>query len=481
MRIDEARALAQSHRQRMAALVREVQGREADVAQLAGQLRVLAGQDPSAATARRRSDLRTRKHAAEAGLAALKEQIDTVRREIARIEQAVAAAGQARPAGPLTVARVATPQSNQHSAVVRQDSRPVATQLAPAARSVGSGSSALWTAVGTRVAAAPSPAVLPPPARGTWRTAILPAQDGSYGAKIGPFRIERLLGAGSQAAVFLATDAIRQVALKLIDAADVDESVWKALRREARRLAAIRSEHVLAAHGFDEIEYQPDPALAPYRLAYLALEYMDQGTLLHVEQQAGGRLDTADAVDAVVQAATGIAAIHSAGVLHRDIKPQNIMATARDGVQIYRVGDLGVAVEHELDAADFSGTLAYLAPEIVHASRDHTSPPFSHASDIYGLGATLYRLITGVTPVQALATATGSSGRVQVADLFARRTALPDPREARPDCPKPLAEAVLQATAFDPGARPASAEDLAEALEAAQHESSSTRRRFFPW
>jgi serine/threonine-protein kinase len=204
---------------------------------------------------------------------------------------------------------------------------------------------------------------------------------------------------------------------------------------------------------------------------------MAQGTLRHVEQAAGGRLDIPAAVDAVVQAATGIAAIHSAGVLHRDIKPQNIMATSRDGVQIYRVGDLGVAVEHDVEAIELTGTLAYLAPEIIAAGRAREAPPFSHVSDIYGLGATLYRLVTGRTPVQALADAAGLQGKVHAADLFAGRSELPDPRSLRSDCPKPLAEILLRLTAIDPAARPPTAEDAAEAIQAAL----TAKRRLFPW
>ncbi|MCK6490302.1 MAG: serine/threonine protein kinase [Planctomycetes bacterium] len=293
---------------------------------------------------------------------------------------------------------------------------------------------------------------------------------GGYGGRVGPYRIERFLGKGSQATVFLAADAIRRVALKVIDSNSVDISTWGALRKEARRLASIRHGNVVLVHGFDEVSIDAGHDGGIHRLAYTSLEYMQGGTLIDLEQSEAGvgrLLSPSRAVEACLAAARGVMAIHAAGFVHCDIKPHNILT---DGGQSFRISDLGVAADIGWDHTKAAGTLAFVSPEIIAAHHERSGRyPVTTACDIYSLGATLYRLLTGCSPVEALRCDRGGGGSdltpQSVWEAFNANGSLPEPHAIRPEIPSSVSEVVMAATAFDPGSRYASAADLAEALQ----------------
>ncbi len=477
---DEARTLCDRLRQAIATEQQALDAARAVAQEHTDALHDLARQTPSAAIARKRTALRAVAAEAQARVAGHEDRLRKLGDKLTRLDRALRQVeGVAAGNGPPPAASFPTPLPMEAS------ESPPAPAPAPA----------LPVSEATPVTRSePTPAAVPATPAATqaaWIARLLGDQAGGFGGRIGPYRVERLLGSGSQATVFLAADAIRQVALKVIDADRVDAATWTALRKEARRLASIRHEHVVQVFGFDEVALDAGPGQAAHRVAYISLEYMPGGTLIDLEEREAGkgrRLPPLRSVEACLAAARGLAAIHAAGFVHCDIKPHNILT---DGGDRFRVGDLGVAAEIGWSASSAAGTLAYLPPEIVaaHHARSDTYP-IAPACDIYSLGATLFRLLTGRTPVQALAkdlaARTKHDRPVHAHEAFAAYKALPDPRTWQPSLPPAVANTVLTATAFDPQARYASADELVEALSEA-HDllrgvgSDSTKRRRWLW
>jgi serine/threonine-protein kinase len=177
----------------------------------------------------------------------------------------------------------------------------------------------------------------------------------------------------------------RDVAIKILNAADWTAETAALFERECRALASIDHPHVVRVHDAG-VDTQTSSA-------FIVMELMAGGTLAdHVPTSPVA------AVAAIRDAAKGLAAVHARGIVHRDIKPQNLLV-ANDGT--VKVADLGIA---HLDPYYHSnvptagqgplGTLAYAAPELLHGA------PASRASDVYALGATLYTLLTGHPPYQ---------------------------------------------------------------------------------
>lgn len=264
---------------------------------------------------------------------------------------------------------------------------------------------------------------------------------------VGRYRRCEELGIGGFATVYRAHDPIldRDVALKVLhphlarDAETRDRFV-----REGRALARIRHPNVV--HIYDAGEAGGT--------AYLAMELVE-GRSLAATLMARGPLPLDEVREIVRQVAAGLAAVHARGLVHRDVKPANIMLDEERNQPILL--DLGLARPVEMSATSTSGwlvgTLGFMAPEQLDGEIGATPQ-----TDVYQLGATAFTLLTGKAPF------TGDPTRVIYA--IAHQPA-PDLAGARPDLPRAIAHVIDDALAKDPGRRPPDAPDFAARLEIA--------------
>lgn len=265
----------------------------------------------------------------------------------------------------------------------------------------------------------------------------------------GRYRIRRRLGEGGMASVHLAHDRelARLVAVKVLaEHVAGDLEVRTRFLREGRLAARLSHPNVVAVYDAGEEDGRP----------YLVMEHVDGETLADLLRRRG-RLAWPEAVGLVLQACAGLEHAHAAGLVHRDVKPQNLLVT-RSGA--LKVADFGIAradgSTQLTEAGTILGTAAYLAPE--QATGESAGP----AADVYSLGAVLYELLAGRPPFED-----------ETLDaLLLRHQAGPaaPPRPLERDVPPALEEVVMRALARLPEYRPPSAAALARELRAASGE-----------
>ena len=262
--------------------------------------------------------------------------------------------------------------------------------------------------------------------------------------RLGPHRVLRVLGRGGVGVVFLARDDRlgREVAIKVLRPEFADEDGRSRFRREAGAAAAIRHDGVVVPLELGELA-DGSP--------FLVMEFVPGGTLR--DRIRAGPVPPKAAAEWVAQAADGLHAAHAAGLVHRDVKPANILID--DATGRAKVTDFGLARPLD-DAArltatgELLGTPAYMAPEQL-ADADTVDP----RTDVYGLGATLYEGLSGVVPFR---------GPVPV---VLRQVAADDPlppRRLNPGVPRDLETICLRAMAKEPHRRYPTAADLRDDL-----------------
>jgi serine/threonine-protein kinase len=278
----------------------------------------------------------------------------------------------------------------------------------------------------------------PEPLRAAVTTALEPGQ-----VLAQRYRVQRMLGKGGMGAVYLADDEVlgELVALKVISsafAANEAEMVAR-FRREAAAARKVSSPSVIRIHDLGE---------ARPGLLYLSMEYFQGRTLSEVIAQRG-LVPLKDVQDLLTQISTGLDAAHHAGVVHRDLKPGNVLVGERGAVKIIDFGLATTAMGQGLTATGaMLGTPHYMAPEQVRGK------PVDARSDIYSLGALAYHLVTGRPPF---------AGDNAIAIGFAHLSETPPrPKELRKDCPDALDAAIMAALAKSPDERPSSAKLFAE-------------------
>jgi serine/threonine-protein kinase len=255
-----------------------------------------------------------------------------------------------------------------------------------------------------------------------------------------------IIGRGAFGTVYRAWDARldREVALKLLPApASGRVRAGTTIIEEGRALARVRHPNVVTLYGAEVIDGRVG----------LWMELV-RGRTLQELVSSGKRWSAREAAAIGAQLGSAVAAVHAAGIVHRDIKAANVMLQDDGRVVLmdFGTGSLAPSAATTEHPRDLAGTPLYLAPEL------YAGAGASVATDVYSLGVLLHYLLTGSFPVRAQ----NASG-VRLAHQRGDRTTL---AQARPDLPARLARTIDRATDPDPARRPASAEAMAEDLDA---------------
>ncbi|UNC11042.1 serine/threonine-protein kinase [Mycolicibacterium holsaticum] len=271
-------------------------------------------------------------------------------------------------------------------------------------------------------------------------------QHSRVGSRFGPYLIKRLIGRGGMGEVYEAEDTVkgRVVALKLLpDALSGDPVFRERLQREARSAGKLQEPHVVPVHDYGEIDGH----------LFVDMRLID-GIDLRTTLQRTGPMPPAQAVGLVRQIAAALDAAHDAGVMHRDVKPENILVT-RDGfAYLVDFGIASAATDHTLtEKGTAIGTYAYMAPE------RFSSDPVTYRADIYALACVLHQCLTGSQPYR-----TDSLSMLITAHLI---QPAPRPSQVRPGVPPAFDAVVEKGMAKRAEDRYASAGELARAAEAA--------------
>jgi eukaryotic-like serine/threonine-protein kinase len=264
----------------------------------------------------------------------------------------------------------------------------------------------------------------------------------------GRYAVERTLGTGGMAVVYLARDEElgRQVAIKVLDGRFTGDGEFRErFVREARMAARLAHPNIVSIYDAGEEDGRP----------FIVMECVD-GSTLGEEVARRKRLPPHEVVDLGLQACGGLAHAHDSGLVHRDVKPQNLLLR-EDGV--LKVADFGIA--RSADATQLTqvgtvlGTVQYLSPE--QAAGEQVTA----AADLYSLGAVLYELLTGQPPRSFESLAQLGAGHGEpIAPVH----------ELAPEVPAPLEDVVMRCLAKNPDYRPKSAAALAHELAAASPE-----------
>jgi serine/threonine protein kinase len=275
---------------------------------------------------------------------------------------------------------------------------------------------------------------------------------------IGSYRIDRRIGRGAMGVVFQAfdSDLVRLVAIKFLTPRLAASPLARArFAREGQAAAAITHTNVVTIHHIGEHEGLP----------YLVMEYVD-GLTLEKRLARDGMLERKSILRIGLQVARGLAAAHEQGLVHRDLKPGNLLLKGGlDQVKITDFGLASIATEPwRLTASGvLLGTPAYMSPEQARLSA------LDHRSDLFSLGSVLYHMCTGELPFP---------GPTLKATLTGAREAEPRPiRDLNPDIPVALEDLIRRLMAKDPANRYQSARELVPELagELAKIQGRSTR------
>lgn len=270
-------------------------------------------------------------------------------------------------------------------------------------------------------------------------------------ALAGRYAVEKEIGRGAMATVYRALDVrhARPVAIKVLQAGHLAESPARFLQ-EIRIAAQLAHPHILPLHDSGEIHDDSSAGA----LLYYVMPYVE-GSSLREQLRAAGRLDVGPALAIASTVAGALDHAHRHNVVHRDVKPENILLQAGEAV----VADFGVARAIQQAAAETQtlpglavGTPAYMSPE--QASGDES---VDGRSDQYALACVVFEMLTGQPPFS------GSGARATL--MRHLQEAVPPVRSLRAEIPEPVEQALTRALAKQPAARFASMADFAAALQ----------------
>ena len=280
------------------------------------------------------------------------------------------------------------------------------------------------------------------------------------GSVLADFQIQEVVGRGGMGVVYRAVQLSlgRPVALKLIAPHLADEDGFRErFMRESRLSASLDHPHIVPVYAAGEEDGVP----------YIAMRFVD-GVNLRMEIAAHGRLEPARAVRLVNQVATALDSAHERGLVHRDVKPANVLISLHGGSEHAYLTDFGVtkrrtATESGTGTAGWVGTLDYVAPEAVRGER------VDGRADIYSLGCVLYQCLTGEVPFPR---------ENELGTLWAH---ISDPPPAAsdvfPELPPALSDVIRRAMAKAPEERYASAGELGSAALTASPQAGPPREK----
>jgi urea transport system substrate-binding protein len=282
------------------------------------------------------------------------------------------------------------------------------------------------------------------------------------GSRIGRYEITGILGSGGMGVVFKAHDSAidRDVAIKMLtEHAGVDPVAWERFLIEARAAGRLSHSNAVSIFEIGEVE----------GVQYLVMEYVPGGSVSE-RLARGGRLSVVEATRIVMDAARGLAAAHRAGIVHRDMKPANLLATEDGSVKIadFGLAKPSAAGDHQLTRrGQILGTPHFMSPEQCEGRE------IDHRTDIYSLGATYYALLTGSNPYA------GEDSLVRIMHAHCHGEVL-DPRKSNPALPAACAAIVARAAAKRPEDRYQSAQEMLADLEAVYATLSGAREIVLP-
>jgi eukaryotic-like serine/threonine-protein kinase len=254
----------------------------------------------------------------------------------------------------------------------------------------------------------------------------------------GRYRIERKLGAGGMADVYLAEDQElgRRVAIKILnDRHAADDSFVERFRREAKNAAGLSHPNIVSIYDRGEAE-------GTY---YIAMEYLD-GRSLKELIVGRGPAPIKTAIDYARQILAAVGFAHKHGIVHRDIKPHNVLVGPEGRLKVTDFGIARSGASQMTEVGSIIGTAQYLSPEQARGA------PVDQTSDLYAVGVVLYEMLTGQVPF------TGDTP-LEIAMKHLSEVPVP-PSELRPEVPHDLDSVVLRALAKDPHERYRSAEEM---------------------
>jgi tRNA A-37 threonylcarbamoyl transferase component Bud32 len=286
----------------------------------------------------------------------------------------------------------------------------------------------------------------------------------SPGTQLGRYVVESLLGAGGMGEVYLAEDRVlaRRVALKLLHGDRQDDDLLRRFEQEALAASALNHPHILTIYEFGT---EGD-------VRFLACEYVEGTSVRERLREARGPLPIPEIVHIGLQTATALAAAHRAGIVHRDVKPENLMVRPDGYVKVLDFGlakrtvDLGPLADAHTVATSMPGvilgTVVYMAPEQARGM------PVDARADIWSLGCVLYEMTTGRRPFDG-----ESPLDVLAAVLDRQPAAIAGPR---PDCPPALISLIDRMLLKDREARIQSMSAVADELKNVARELDAPRQ-----
>ncbi len=259
----------------------------------------------------------------------------------------------------------------------------------------------------------------------------------------GRYRVVSRLGAGGMADVFLAQDQQlgRKVALKLLHRRFAEDPGFvERFRREAQSAASLQHPNVVQV--YDRGAYD-----GTY---YIAMEYLEGRSLKQLIREEAP-LDPLRTIDITMQILKAARFAHRRGVIHRDLKPHNVIIDDSDGAKVTDFGIARAGASDMTETGSIMGTAQYLSPE---QAQGHA---VSERSDLYSVGVVMYEMLTARVPFDAESAVTIALKHVSEAPV--------PPREINPAIPRPLEQVVLWALNKNPADRPADADEFMRVLE----------------